>query len=61
MAIGVYEQRRLDAYRLTLIDPPYDDNRKSQSIYLYARKYLNPVTKADVDAYLRQHQLPVLP
>ena len=61
MALDAYERRRLDAYRLTLADPPYDDNRKSQAIYLYRSKYLNPVTKADVDDYLRQHKLPVVP
>jgi hypothetical protein len=61
MALDDYERSRLDAYRLTLVSPPYDDNRRSQAIYLYRSKYLNPVTKADVDDYLRQHGLPVLP
>jgi hypothetical protein len=61
MAIGAYERSRLDAYRATLITPPYNDRQKSQSIYLYAQKYLNPLTKADVDSYLSQHGLPVIP
>jgi hypothetical protein len=61
MAMGAYERRRLDAYRVTLVTPPYSDTQKSRAIYLYASKYLNPVTKVDVDDYLRQLGLPVIP
>jgi hypothetical protein len=61
MAMGAYETSLLDRYLGTLVTPPYTPIQKSQSIHLYAAKYLNPVTRADVNNYLVSHNLPTIP